>query len=117
MTSSELRWYIGLLGDGTYRFITPDSLEQAEIYIGKNGGAVFSHAGYLIFASDRRWWDWIDGKREKKFRGRPEWEKPPHIDVPNIECTFSQQSLDWLERNEEELKNLGGKYYEFIPRH
>lgn len=113
-TSEEYRWYIGLLGDGTYRFIAPGTLERAERYIGKNGGAVFTHAGYLIFAANKRWWDWIDKKQDKTV---PLGERQPHIDVPNIECAFSPEALKWLEENDAALKEIGGKYYDFIPRH
>lgn len=113
----DLRWYIGLLGDGTYRFIMPGTLEPAERYIGKHGGAVYSHAGYLIFAANKRWWDWLDSKYEEKYRGIPSPQRPPHIDVPNIECSFSAESLKWIEGHKEELKEKGEKFYDYIPRH
>lgn len=115
--TDEYRWYIGLLGDGTYRFITPNALESAEKYIGKHGGAVYSHAGYLIFAATHRWWEWLDSEHEEKYGNLPSWKQPPHIDVPNIECSFSPDALEWLQNNEAALKEIGGKYYEFIPKH
>ena len=112
--TEQYRWYIGLLGDGTYRFIAPSTLEKAERYIGKNGGGVYTHAGYLIFASNKRWWDWLDAKQDKTV---PLGKRQPHIDVPNIECAFSKEALQWLEDNDALLKEIGGKYYDNIPRH
>lgn len=117
MINSELQWFIGLLGDGTYRFITPDSLQSAETYIGKHGGCVFTHAGYLVFAASKSWWNWIEGKYQKQYEQLPIGERPPHIDVPNLECSFSPDALKWLEDNDTALKELGGKYYDFIPKH
>lgn len=111
------RWYIGMLKDGTYRFIMPGELATAEKYIGSSGGAVFTHAGYLIFAANKRWFDWVDKPYQQQYRTTPIGNRPPHIDVPNIECDFSEKALKWLEENEDKLKEIGGKYYDYIPRH
>lgn len=117
MNREDYRWFIGLLGDGTYRFIIPSALASAEAYIGKHGGAVYTHAGYLIFAANKQWWRWLTYDYQKNFGHLPPGKQPPHIDVPSIECSFSDESLRWLKDNEKELKNIGGKYYDFIPRH
>jgi len=113
----DYRWYIGLLGDGSYRFIAPGTLEAAERYIGQHGGAVYTHAGYLIFASSKSWWNWLSKDYDEKYGNLPLGERPPHIDVPNLECEFSPQALEWLKDNEAMLKEKGGKYYDFIPKH
>lgn len=116
------RWFIAVLADGTYRFIPPTMLVDAEQYIGEHGGGVYSHAGYLIFAANKSWWQWLTKKNKQSIAatdGKEYDMEPfaPHIDVPNIECTFSESALKWLEENEEALKEKGGKYYDFIPRH
>lgn len=113
----EYRWYIGLLADGSYRFITPDALESAEKYIGKHGGAIYTHAGYLVFASSRSWFKWLTSKYDEEYGNLPIEQRPPHIDVPNLECSFSKEALQWLQDNESLLKEKGGKYYDFIPKH
>lgn len=113
----DYRWYIGLLGDGSYRFIMPGTLQAAESFIGQHGGGVYTHAGYLIFASSKSWWNWLTKDYDKKYLGVPSPQRPPHIDVPNIECSFSEDALKWLEENEAALKEIGGKYYDFIPKH
>jgi len=113
----EYRWYIGLLADGTYRFITPETIREAEQYIGKHGGAVYTHAGYLVFASSRSWFNWLTKDYDAKYGSMPPEIRPPHIDVPNLECVFAPAALEWLKKNEEELKNIGGKYYDNIPKH
>lgn len=117
------RWFIGLTSDGSYRFITPQSFESAESYIGQHGGGVFTHAGYLIFASNKAWWSWIEGHsrqylsaEERKSYTQEQISQMPHINVPEIECIFSEEASKWLEENEDLLKEQGGKYYENIPR-
>lgn len=111
------RWFIGVLANGQYRFITPDALKNAEAYIGEHGGGVYTHAGYLVFAANKAWWNWLTKAYNKEYRFKPDYQRPPHIDVPNIECSFSPEALKWLEDNEELLKKVGGKYYENIPKH
>ena len=110
------RWYIGLLADGTYRFITPNTIKEAEKYIGDHGGAVYTHAGYLIFAN-RQWFNWLERQYQEKNKFTPEAKRPPYIDVPNLECSFSEEALKWLEDNDSLLQEVGGKYYANVPRH
>lgn len=107
------RWYIGMLKDGTYRFISPGELQVAEKFIGDTGGAVFTHAGYLIFAANKQWWNWVE-----KMRGEGcDTNYTPHINVREIDCQFSEKALKWLEENEEKLKEVEGSYYVNLPRH
>lgn len=110
------RWFIGLLGDGTYRFITPDAFVGAEKFIGKNGGAIYTHAGYLIFAANKSWYNWLTKEYNKKYKMTVITQRPPHIDVPNIDCAFSPEALKWLEENEELLKQKGNGFYANLPR-
>lgn len=111
------RWFIGLFKDGTYHFIPGCMLKEAEIFIGKVGGAVYTHAGYLVFASNKRWWEWLTRDYDRKYRTTLLQNRPPHIDVPNIECMFTPNTLEWLKINDTLLKEKGGKYYDNIPKH
>ena len=117
ISTTEYRWYIGVLADGTYRFITPESLDAAEKYIGDHGGGVYTHAGYLVMASSPSWWRWLSKEYDAQYGSFPLQNRPPHIDVPNIDCFFSKEALKWLEDNDDMLKTIGGKYYDNIPRH
>lgn len=114
---SPYRWFIGLLADGTYRFITPYDLQAAEKYIGKHGGAIYTHAGYLVFAANHRWYEWLTDKYEEEYANVPSTQRPPHINVPEIDCTFSPSALQWLQENESLLQEQERKFYENIPRH
>lgn len=109
------RWFVGVLADGTYRFITPNDIQAAEQYIGEHGGGIYSHAGFLIFAANKQWWSWLT--RASKKEKMEDFTNKPQLDIQNIECSFSQAALEWLEENEEMLLEKGGKYYENIPRH
>ena len=114
------RWFIAVVADGTYRFVPPDNFEKAERYIGEHGGGLYTHAGYLIFASDSKWWNWLEkGYHQKCEENRANGGiiDPPHINVPELDCIFSESAIKWLENNENELKQIGGKYYNDIPRH
>ena len=111
-----LRWYIGVLADGTYRFIMPGTLGKAERYIGQHGGGVYSHAGYLIFASSSQWWKFLTRDDEKRKMMRKDGIDPPHINVPEIDCVFSEDALKWVQEHEEELKAKGGNYGN-LPKH
>ena len=113
---NNYKWYVGLMHDGTYRFITPDNLHQAQKYIGQNGGAVFTYAGYMVFASNRRWYDFVMVPYMQKYRFHTIDKRPPHLDFSEIDCSFSEAALKWLEDNEEKLKEIGGKVYDNIPR-
>ena len=117
LEQEPLRWYIGVLADGSYRFIVPGTLGKAELYIGAHGGGVYTHAGYLIFASSNSWWRFLTKDDEKRKMMRKNGIDPPHINVPEIDCTFSTDALKWLQDHEEELKAKGGKYYDNIPKH
>lgn len=108
-------WGIMELADGTYRFVTPENKDAAFAWMGKNGGGYYTHAGYLVVAANKWWWQKLTKEYDKKYHNAT--IKPPHIDVPNIDCAFSQASLEWLKRNEAALKEKGGKYYANIPRH
>lgn len=110
------RWFIAMLADGTYRFVTPWGLDDAEKYIGQHGGAVYTHAGFMVSAANTRWWHWMNDKYDKQYGSLPINERPPHINVSEIECTFSQSAIEWLKENEDLLKEAGGKYYENLPR-
>lgn len=114
---SPLRWYIGVLADGTYRFIIPGTLGKAEKYIGKHGGGVYSHAGYLIFASNKAWWSFLSRDDEKRKAMRKNGVDPPHISVSEIDCAFSDDALKWLEENIAALKAKGGNYYDNLPEY
>lgn len=111
------RWFIAVLADGNYRFITPQKLHSAESYIGEHGGGVYTHAGYLVMAANKAWWSFLTKAYDKEWQFKPSHLRPPHIDVPNIECSFSPDALQWLRDNEELLKEQGGKYYDNIPKH
>ena len=108
-------WGIMELADGSYRFVTPENKQVAFDFMGKNGGGYYTHAGYLVMAANNWWWKKLTKEYDKKYGNNP--FRPPHIDVPNIECAFSEASLKWLEQHEEELKEIGGKIYANIPRH
>lgn len=114
----EDKWYlwgIAILADGSYRFVTPKNREEAWGFIGKNGGGYCTYAGYLVMAANKYWWQRLTKEYDKKYKNNP--LRPPLIDVPNIECAFSESSLKWLEDNNEALKEIGGKVYANIPRH
>lgn len=117
MYGKPYKWFIGVLADGTYHFIIPPKAKEAHQFIGEHGGGVYTHAGYLVFASNKSWWQWLTKEYDQKYRMVNVGKRPPHIDVPNIECVFSQEALKWLEDNKDMLKEVGGKYYDFIPRH
>lgn len=111
------RWFIAVLADGKYRFIIPQKLASIEKYIGEHGGGIYSHAGYLIMAANKTWWNFLSKQYDKEWGLKPLHLRPPHIDIPNIECIFSEDGLKWLQDNEELLKEQGGKYYDNIPNH
>ena len=110
MEKEPLRWYIGVLADGTYRFIQPGTLWKAEQYIGEHGGGVYSHAGYLLMASNKQWWNFLSRNDEKRKLMRKNGIDPPHINVPEITCTFSQDAIKWIKEHEAELQAKGGSY-------
>lgn len=111
------RWFIACLADGQYYFITPEGHESACQYIGEHGGALYTHAGYLVMAASQGWWNFFNRKYEQANKNVPLHLRPPHIDVPNIECKFSKSAIQWLQDNEEMLKEIGGKYYDNLPRY
>lgn len=111
------QWFIAVLADGSYRFITPYALQNAEKYIGEHGGGVYTHAGYLVMAANKQWWNFLTKKYDTENRNIPIGSRPPHIDVPNIECVFSPTALRWLEENMSLLQEKGGKYYDNIPKY
>lgn len=111
----EFLWGIMVLADGTYRFVTPRNKDAAFDWMGKNGGGFYTHAGYLVVAANKWWWTKLTKAYDKKYAHVV--NKPPHIDVANIECAFSDASLKWLEENMETLQKIGGKLYANIPRH
>lgn len=110
------RWFIGVLADGNYYFITPESHDEFVKYIGEHGGGLYTHAGWLVVAADQGWFNFLTRKYNKEHVTTPVHLRPPHIDVPNIKCRFSKPALKWLEENEEMLKEIGGKYYANIPK-
>ena len=113
----EYRWFIALLADGSYHFVIPRALKAVEKYIGEHGGGVYTHAGYLVFAQNKRWFDWLTKEWEQQYADIESSLRPPQIDVPNIECEFGENAIQWLKDNDALLQEVGGKYYEFIPRH
>lgn len=111
------RWFIGILADSNYYFITPEHHDAFVKYIGEHGGGLYTHAGYLVLAANQNWWKVLTQKYEKQYRTTPSPLRPPHIDVPNIDCKFSKLAIQWLQDNEKLLQEVGGKYYDNIPRH
>ncbi len=112
-------WCVGITADGEYRFIPPTTRDKATSYIGAHGGGIYTHAGYLIFASDKNWWNWLSrGYAEKCQKAKEKGAKynPPHIELSEIDCIFSDEALQWLKNNEELLKEKGGNLYGNIPR-